>query len=179
MELGGFGGSREAGQGALRDLRQASVGWTGRRCCPAGSLGWLAGMPALTAKPARRLSAEARGLHPSPPCPAPRGLLIIQRSCSSLTSFLRCPDLCPVSRLIKAPPSSLPPPIAGCPALCRAPGSHPLDQVGIRGPRSSPPQLPDASQSPASSRVGSAPVGTLHPGRSAKAAKAGRGPSPP
>lgn len=41
MELGGFGGSREAGRGALRDLRQSGVGWTGQRRRPARSLaGW-------------------------------------------------------------------------------------------------------------------------------------------
>lgn len=55
----------------------------------------------------------------------------------------------------------------------------PSGSDGHQRPVGSPPQLLDAHQSPVSGRVGSASVGTLRPGSPAKAAKAGRGPSPP
>lgn len=175
--VGGFWGFKGGWPGRLERSQAGECEMDGTVMTPHWVPG-LAGMRALTAESAQRLSVEARGLCSLPRGPALLNLHFIQLSSPTSTSSLFTLLTSALFHLRKAPPSSLLPPISVCPALCRPPASHHLDEMGIRSPWGSPPQLPDAHQSAVSGRVGSAPVGTLRSGSPAKAAKAGRGPSP-
>lgn len=164
VELGGFGGSREAGQGSLRDVRQASVGWTRQRCCPAGSLGGWADWDVSSDSQARPAPLSgAQGL-----CPLPCGPVLLADI--SLGSPLQLRP-CPPSTLTRLP-LPLCCPLSQFVQLSSTPRFSPSGQMGwCQKPLGNPPHLLDAHQSSVSSRVGSAPVGILCPGSLAKLAE--------
>lgn len=178
VELGGFGGSREVGRDALRDLGQVSVGWTGQWGHPPGPQLASWGMSS-DSQAAQGLSAEPWGLQPLPWGPALLGLHSIQLS-SPISSLFHSSDLCPSSALAWLPLPLCCPLSQSGPALCRPPASHHLDQMGrCQRPMGKTSPTAQCPQSPVSSRVGTAPVGTLCPGSPAKSVQADRGPSPP
>lgn len=175
--VGGLWGFKGGWPGRLERSRASERGVGGTVGPPAGSragrLGYELGQPSCPEPLGGALGSPALALWPSPAWPPPHPARV-----SHIFSF---PLLRPLPFFLARLPLPLCCPLSQSgPALCRPRASHHLDQMGrCQRPMGKASPTARCPQSPASSRVGTAPVGTLCPGSPAKAAQADRGPSPP
>lgn len=174
-----MGGEKKVVEGrywsyGVRGLWGFKGGWPGHpERSQAASVGWTHGR-VLTARSAQSLSAEAELSSPcpaAPPCSAsvsPSSLLWPLALSTLLPQSLPLPLYCPLSQWVQ--------PSAGPPA------SHPLCRVGLGGPpwgRGAAFPTAQRPPEPCAWQGGFCLGRPLCPGNPAKAAKAGRRPSPP